>query len=909
VSKDSDGWTPLDLVSSDLKEEFVGCKKYSMHTVSTWGNNANSSLGHEHSRMFPETLSMPVDKDVGQEQVVLCKFHSVFLSSNGRVFTCGLGRGGRLGHGTEHTLIEPTVISELLKEKIVQVAASRDHTVFLTRKGVVYTCGLNDAHQLGHGTNLATAPAQLLSPKPIKGLKGTVCGVSAGRFHTAVSTRQTIFTFGGDHGQLGYKAKYETQVSPRPVPGMELHTGEEITMLSASDAATACFTSDRRIFLCYDYNVRVIALADQFTEKDLHFTQFAVCATLGDYERKKKQILTSPVITALLDSSGDIWYWTLEHKVCRKVYLKGTKGVRVTQFILGKKLTVTTDLGKIFVCDTKAVCEEKTGQGRQPESMLSLPATRMEGIHNAQAVFTDFKGNNFALCRKFSCPAVDSFRDSSDYSSEILTLRHGEGTFPDCYLTVGDYSLPCHTFVLTRRSDILCSLLEESVSGQEDSESPSVDVGKALGLKSLQPASLLLYVDYLYSVDTAFTVYVHRREHLQKSFSEDKPLEVSPQRGGLEAEEQDEPLYFTRSISHSGFVGFCDLISRTHIVEPTSIDRQTISKGRYIATLPKLPPFVYPGNSVSFTDFYLESSSKDWFPCHRSILIARSDFFRSMLTMGWKESYGQDGVSLPFTSRSVELVLEYLYSDRVLDMNKLATDSVLELLVVTDQLLLNGLRQICETELAQRVNLKEIAELAEFGHVYNAPHLFAYCLQFICFNLSFFLESNYLFGVSSEVLLKLNKMYQDTVPVTKRRIMRVTAPDATGFFADLLSEAPSKQDSVELVDDHSLFGDVHLSLSPSSGKPQNTGRRRRKRKPSKTDTTPSSTGRPDLSAPDATGFFADLLSEAPSKQESVESVDDHSLFGDVHLSLSPSSGKPQNTGRRRRKRKPSKTDT
>ena len=32
---------------------------------------------------------------------------------------------------------EPTVISELLKEKIVQVAASRDHTVFLTRK---YVC-------------------------------------------------------------------------------------------------------------------------------------------------------------------------------------------------------------------------------------------------------------------------------------------------------------------------------------------------------------------------------------------------------------------------------------------------------------------------------------------------------------------------------------------------------------------------------------------------------------------------------------------------------------------------------------------------------------------------------------------------------------------------------------------------
>ena len=49
--------------------------------------------------------------------------------------------------------------------------------------------------------NLYTIGNSVLSQ--IKGLKGIVCGVSAGRFHTAVSTRQTIFTFGGDHGQLG----------------------------------------------------------------------------------------------------------------------------------------------------------------------------------------------------------------------------------------------------------------------------------------------------------------------------------------------------------------------------------------------------------------------------------------------------------------------------------------------------------------------------------------------------------------------------------------------------------------------------------------------------------------------------------------------------------------------------------
>ena len=36
-------------------------------------------------------------------QVVLCKFHTAFLCADGQLFTCGVGRGGRLGHGDEQT--------------------------------------------------------------------------------------------------------------------------------------------------------------------------------------------------------------------------------------------------------------------------------------------------------------------------------------------------------------------------------------------------------------------------------------------------------------------------------------------------------------------------------------------------------------------------------------------------------------------------------------------------------------------------------------------------------------------------------------------------------------------------------------------------------------------------------------
>ena len=38
-------------------------------------------------------------------QVVMCKYHTVFLTPEGRVYTCGHGQGGRLGHPTEETCL------------------------------------------------------------------------------------------------------------------------------------------------------------------------------------------------------------------------------------------------------------------------------------------------------------------------------------------------------------------------------------------------------------------------------------------------------------------------------------------------------------------------------------------------------------------------------------------------------------------------------------------------------------------------------------------------------------------------------------------------------------------------------------------------------------------------------------
>ena len=79
------------------------------------------------------------------------KYHTVFLSTEGEVFTCGHGRGGRLGLGSESAVMTPQPVvfdfhrltpssnkENAWKRNICQdFAVGRDHTLFLMEDGLV----------------------------------------------------------------------------------------------------------------------------------------------------------------------------------------------------------------------------------------------------------------------------------------------------------------------------------------------------------------------------------------------------------------------------------------------------------------------------------------------------------------------------------------------------------------------------------------------------------------------------------------------------------------------------------------------------------------------------------------------------------------------------------------------------
>lgn len=107
--------------------------------------------------------------------------HSILLSSNGFVFTCGNNSYGQLGHKhTSSNLLEPTLVFSLTNKKVCQVQAGWNHSVALTSNSDVYTTGLNDSGQLGQ--NDVEKRIQFTWVAKLSGLR--VGNIYAGGHHT-----------------------------------------------------------------------------------------------------------------------------------------------------------------------------------------------------------------------------------------------------------------------------------------------------------------------------------------------------------------------------------------------------------------------------------------------------------------------------------------------------------------------------------------------------------------------------------------------------------------------------------------------------------------------------------------------------------------------------------------------------
>lgn len=833
--QDKEGLSVLDLTMKDRPAHIV-FRNSDPTEVYTWGNNTNFSLGHgnQQSRHHPEIVDLFSRSGIYVKQVVLCKFHSVFLSQKGQVFTCGHGQGGRLGHGDEQTYLVPRMVEGLLSHHCSQIAAARDHTVVLTEEGYVYTFGLNTHHQLG----LAPPPASSQVPKQVtsKSLKGrSVIGVAAGRFHTVLWTRDAVYTVGLNGGQLGYLLEPNGEkcvTVPRQVSALH-HKDLTIAMAAAGNGATVCVTEKGDVYLLADYQCKKLA------SKQMNLKKVLVSGGSLDH-RIDPQLLHDgggeKLVILALDETGRVFCWRntgTSVRPCRWAY---GRQVIMSDIALSKNsmMFVTQDgegfSGQWLEQYKKAVDKkdnlEVSGHTDGGVAYERIRLEKLHYVHRAVSITMDSNGRNFGVLQAdpktslFEVPTT-SGSTFSQHFQRLLTEADETDSIHDVTLQAGDRTFAAHKYILSMRSDFFRKLLLPDGCKEGDGEVKKGEdaVGcDLLVLEKVPPEMLEHALHFIYTDSCEMLVHgtqpIIPRSNQSSDPEPQQQLIHSLQALGLEnrsalevyrslptetCEEADKakgkstksgkkaksgnigepgrnPVKMLQGVAKK--LGLGSLSAR--------LDGVKFENGKISVAQKKT------GNKLRLNqkkcsylcDVTLRSEDGKEFPCHKCVLCARMEYFNSMLGNPWIEATSCTALEMPTTSDVLQVILEYIYTDESPTVREsVIVEFVCNVLVVADQLLITRLKEICEVAITENLTLKNAAELLEFATVYNAEQLKLSCLQFIVLNMAALLESKALEILSDDVLLDLTAAYRKTIPAMQRRLITpyADAPDLSAY--------------------------------------------------------------------------------------------------------------------------------
>ncbi|MEV5571784.1 hypothetical protein AB0L06_17165 [Spirillospora sp. NPDC052269] len=195
------------------------------------GNNADLEI--------PGPVALPAGVTV--TQVVGGGYHSLALTSDGRVLAWGYNGVGQLGDGTTTDRLTPVEVHLPAGVTVTQIAAGHTHSLALTSDGRILAWGSNGAGQLGDGTYAyRTTPVETHLPAGV-----TATQVSAGYNHSqaATSDGRALAWGNNNQGRLG-----DGTTNERTTP-VEVHVppGVHVTQVSAGYSFGLAVTSGGRV--------------------------------------------------------------------------------------------------------------------------------------------------------------------------------------------------------------------------------------------------------------------------------------------------------------------------------------------------------------------------------------------------------------------------------------------------------------------------------------------------------------------------------------------------------------------------------------------------------------------------------------------------------------------------------------
>ncbi|XP_055628123.1 probable E3 ubiquitin-protein ligase HERC4 isoform X2 [Toxorhynchites rutilus septentrionalis] len=184
--------------------------------VYCWGSTVHGELGlggiEEEQVMLPREMDWCHAPTV--EKAACGGSHTLLLTKEGKLFSCGNNDYGQLGHDTASLPNKrPQYVSSLENYAITQICCGTSHSLVLTNWGQLFSWGSNLLGQLGHDTELTNYP----TPRMIKTIATKhVVQIASGQFHClALTNNGELYSWGANgYGQLGQGKTNEKIVNP-----------------------------------------------------------------------------------------------------------------------------------------------------------------------------------------------------------------------------------------------------------------------------------------------------------------------------------------------------------------------------------------------------------------------------------------------------------------------------------------------------------------------------------------------------------------------------------------------------------------------------------------------------------------------------------------------------------------------
>ena len=136
--------------------QFSGKTKISnkIYSVYCCGEGTYGQLGQNNTTQLntPVLIQYFVTNNIIITKIVCSYRFTIFLDSTGKVYSCGINNFGQLGQNNTTQLNVPTLIQYFVTNNIIitNIWCGAYHSIFIDSTGKLYSCGYNVWGQLGH---------------------------------------------------------------------------------------------------------------------------------------------------------------------------------------------------------------------------------------------------------------------------------------------------------------------------------------------------------------------------------------------------------------------------------------------------------------------------------------------------------------------------------------------------------------------------------------------------------------------------------------------------------------------------------------------------------------------------------------------------------------------------------------